>query len=64
MSDLRTIEKETHKFESGYLTMLVGADPQVLLDRSPVFHAEKIVAPLLVSLTAFYKVKESTHAIS
>ncbi|KAJ7119659.1 Alpha/Beta hydrolase protein [Mycena epipterygia] len=48
ISDLRRLELETHKFESGYLTMLVGVDPQLLLDRSPVFHTEKIVAPLLI----------------
>ncbi|KAJ7471970.1 Alpha/Beta hydrolase protein [Mycena latifolia] len=48
ISDLRRLQLETHKFESGYLTMLIGADPQVLLDRSPVFHADKIVAPLLI----------------
>ncbi|KAJ7810849.1 alpha/beta-hydrolase [Mycena olivaceomarginata] len=48
ISDLRRLELESHKFESGYLTMLVGSDPQVMLDRSAVFHAEKIVAPLLI----------------
>jgi dipeptidyl aminopeptidase/acylaminoacyl peptidase len=53
ISDLRRLELESHKFESGYLTMLVGSDPQVMLDRSAVFHAEKIVAPLLVSVMLF-----------
>ncbi|KAF7361455.1 Peptidase-S9 domain-containing protein [Mycena sanguinolenta] len=48
ISDLRRLELETHKFESGYLTMLMGSDPQTLLDRSPLFHAEKITAPLLI----------------
>ncbi|KAJ7235098.1 Alpha/Beta hydrolase protein [Mycena haematopus] len=48
VSDLRRLELETHKFESGYSAMLFGAHPQTLLDRSPVFHAEKIVAPLLI----------------
>ncbi|KAJ6632474.1 alpha/beta-hydrolase [Mycena sp. CBHHK59/15] len=46
--DLRRLEMETHKFESGYLEMLVGEDRQVLTDRSPVFNADKIVAPLLI----------------
>ncbi|KAJ7086402.1 Alpha/Beta hydrolase protein [Mycena belliarum] len=48
ISDLRRLQMETHKFESGYLTMLIGRDPQVLLDRSPIFHANKIVTPLLI----------------
>ncbi|KAJ7485135.1 Alpha/Beta hydrolase protein [Mycena galericulata] len=48
ISDLRRLEQDTHKFESGFLRMLVGADPQVMLDRSPVSHADKIVAPLLI----------------
>ncbi|KAJ7027489.1 alpha/beta-hydrolase [Mycena alexandri] len=48
VSDLRRLQEESHKFENGYLGMLVGGDPQVFLDRSPVFHAEKIVAPLLI----------------
>ncbi|KAJ6524429.1 alpha/beta-hydrolase [Mycena vulgaris] len=48
ISDLRRLELETHKFESGYLTMLVGTDSQVLLDRSPISHADKILAPLLI----------------
>ncbi|KAJ7666904.1 alpha/beta-hydrolase [Mycena polygramma] len=48
ISDLRRLEKETHKLESGYLTMLLGGDPQAYLDRSPIFHADKIMAPLLM----------------
>ncbi|KAF8198376.1 alpha/beta-hydrolase [Mycena galopus ATCC 62051] len=48
ISDLRRLKLETHKFESGYPIMLIGADPQVFLDRSPVSHADKIVAPLLI----------------
>ncbi|KAJ7688983.1 alpha/beta-hydrolase [Mycena rosella] len=48
ISDLRRLAGETHKFEAGYLTMLVGADPQVWLARSPISHADKIVAPLLI----------------
>ncbi|KAJ7688961.1 Alpha/Beta hydrolase protein [Mycena rosella] len=48
ISDLQRLTRDTHKFESGYLTMLIGADPQVLLDRSPISHADKIMAPLLI----------------
>ncbi|KAJ7117880.1 Alpha/Beta hydrolase protein [Mycena crocata] len=48
VSDLRRLEAETHKFESGYLRMLIGADPQLLVERSPIFQVEKITAPLLI----------------
>ncbi|KAJ7641515.1 alpha/beta-hydrolase [Roridomyces roridus] len=48
ISDLRRLERETHKFESGYLRMLVGDDPEVLVDRSPVSHADKITVPSLI----------------
>ncbi|KAJ7207990.1 Alpha/Beta hydrolase protein [Mycena pura] len=48
VSNLRRLAEETHKYESKFLTILVGEDPQLLQDRSPVFHAQKIVAPLLI----------------
>ncbi|KAJ7764918.1 Alpha/Beta hydrolase protein [Mycena metata] len=48
VSDCERLQKESHKFESGYFEMLFGRDPQVARDRSPIFHAEKIVAPLLI----------------
>ncbi|KAJ7152931.1 alpha/beta-hydrolase [Mycena filopes] len=48
ISDLRLLQKESHKFEAGYLEMLIGTGDQVFKDRSPLFHADKIVAPLLI----------------
>ncbi|KAH9925016.1 alpha/beta-hydrolase [Epithele typhae] len=52
ISDFFTLAKFTHKFESQYLFKLVGGTPEevpeVYTARSPVYHAEKITAPLLV----------------
>nr|GAT54164.1 predicted protein [Mycena chlorophos] len=52
ISDLRRLLEDTHKFESGYPLDLLGGDisdiPEVYEDRSPVTHADKIVAPLLI----------------
>jgi dipeptidyl aminopeptidase/acylaminoacyl peptidase len=43
-----------HKFESHYMEKLLGGTyqeiPQVYVDRSPVTHADRIEAPLLVSV--------------
>ncbi|KAF7291529.1 Peptidase-S9 domain-containing protein [Mycena kentingensis (nom. inval.)] len=52
ISDLRGLVADTHKFESGYMVGLLGGDlkeiPQIYAERSPVDHADKIVAPLLI----------------
>ena len=52
IADLRSLAKETHKFESHYLEKLMGGTleeiPDVYEARSPVFHADKIKTPLLV----------------
>ncbi|KAH8113185.1 alpha/beta-hydrolase [Phellopilus nigrolimitatus] len=52
ISNLFTLMQDTHKFESHYGFRLVGGTPQEVPDvyraRSPVFHAERITAPLLV----------------
>ncbi|KZT67503.1 alpha/beta-hydrolase [Daedalea quercina L-15889] len=52
IADLRSLAKETHKFESHYLEKLVGGTleevPEVYKKRSPIFHADKIKTPLLV----------------
>ncbi|KAG8931269.1 hypothetical protein FRC02_002991 [Tulasnella sp. 418] len=52
VTDLEMLARDTHKFESRYLEKLVGGTleevPEVYKARSPVHHAEKIVAPLLV----------------
>ena len=54
VSDLSKLAEFTHKFESQYLFKLAGGTPEEVPDvyraRSPVFNAEKIKAPLLVSL--------------
>jgi dipeptidyl aminopeptidase/acylaminoacyl peptidase len=54
VSDLRMLAEDTHKFESRYLDKLIGGTvaeiPDVYRERSPVFHADKVVAPLLVRL--------------
>ncbi|KAF8337612.1 Alpha/Beta hydrolase protein [Cantharellus anzutake] len=53
ISDLGALAEDTHKFESGYLFGLLGAEtPEEKKDvcrrRSPVYHAENIKAPLLI----------------
>jgi dipeptidyl aminopeptidase/acylaminoacyl peptidase len=51
VSDLEALAKDTHKFESRYLDGLVGPYPearQTYLDRSPINHADRIGAPLLL----------------
>jgi len=52
ISDLRTLVKDTHKFESKYMDKLLGGTieqiPKVYEDRSPITHADKIKTPLLI----------------
>ncbi|KAG6919675.1 hypothetical protein DXG01_002618 [Tephrocybe rancida] len=52
ISDLFPLEAHTHKFEAKYLEKLIGGTsaqiPDVFRDRSPLNHADKIVAPLLI----------------
>ena len=53
ISDFFKLAEFTHKFESQYMFKLVGGTPEdvpeVYKARSPVFHADKIKSPLLVS---------------
>ena len=53
ISDLGKLYEFTHKFESEYLAKLVGGTPKEIPDvykaRSPSYHADDIVTPLLVS---------------
>lgn len=53
ISNLKRLSEMTHKFQSWYVQTLVGGTyndiPDVYHARSPVFHAHKIKAPLLVS---------------
>ncbi|MDW3177828.1 MAG: prolyl oligopeptidase family serine peptidase [Acidimicrobiia bacterium] len=51
VTDLRALAADTHKFEARYLDRMVGRWPEdeaVYIDRSPVTHAHKIGAPMLV----------------
>lgn len=51
VTDLRALAADTHKFEARYLDRLIGRWPEdeaVYIERSPVTHADKIDAPLLV----------------
>lgn len=51
VTDLALLARTTHKFESRYITALVGAtdsDDPVLAERSPINHVGKIHAPLLI----------------
>lgn len=56
VSDLLKLEEYTHKFESHYLTYLLGGTSSQIMDvyiqRSPITHAERIKTPLLVSRLA------------
>ncbi|KAF9512046.1 hypothetical protein BS47DRAFT_1394589 [Hydnum rufescens UP504] len=52
VTNLAGLSEDTHKFESRYLEKLIGGTieevPGVYKDRSPLYHADKIKAPLLV----------------
>ncbi len=51
VADLAALATDTHKFESRYLDRLVGPYPEaaeVYAQRSPINHAEKLSAPMLV----------------
>lgn len=56
VSDIRALDVETHKMESRYMDVLLGFDDQtpeevrqaVFKERSPLFRAEEISAPLLL----------------
>jgi dipeptidyl aminopeptidase/acylaminoacyl peptidase len=51
VADLEALAKDTHKFESRYLDLLVGpypADRQTYLDRSPIHHTDRLDTPLII----------------
>ncbi len=51
VADLAALATETHKFEARYLDRLVGPYPEaadVYAERSPVNHADRLSAPMLV----------------
>jgi dipeptidyl aminopeptidase/acylaminoacyl peptidase len=50
VSDLAALARDTHKFESRYLYSLVGPYPEredLYRERSPLFHAERLSAPVI-----------------
>ncbi len=51
VSNMFTLASDTHKFEARYLDSMLGPLPEaaaVYRERSPIFHADKIVDPLAV----------------
>ena len=51
VSDLRSLAKDTHKFESRYLDSLIGPYPEneeLYRSRSPLFNAEEISCPVIL----------------
>jgi dipeptidyl aminopeptidase/acylaminoacyl peptidase len=48
IGDLNALVSTTHDFESRYLNGLLGTDPQVLVDRSPLHNAERLDTPVLL----------------
>ncbi|MCG9711761.1 S9 family peptidase [Shewanella insulae] len=51
ISDLEALDRETHKFEQGYLHHLVGElkpNSSLYRQRSPLYHLNKLKAPLLL----------------
>ncbi|WP_042060862.1 S9 family peptidase [Acidomonas methanolica] len=50
VTDLRALAQETHKFEARYLDRLIGPWPEaeaLYVERSPLFHPERIHVPVL-----------------
>lgn len=50
VSDLEALAQDTHKFESKYLDKLVGnypAEKKIYYDRSPLYHVDKLSAPVI-----------------
>ena len=51
VSDLETLARDTHKFESRYLDTLVGPYPEaahVYQERSPINHTERLSRPIIL----------------
>ncbi len=51
VADLETLARDTHKFESRYLDRLVGPYPErrdLYEARSPIHHADRISAPVII----------------
>lgn len=48
IGDLAALAEHTHDFESRYLDGIVGTDPQVWQDRSPLLRADRLATPVLL----------------
>ena len=63
---LESLAKLTHKFEAHYIVSLLGGSiekiPQVYHDRSPIFFADDISAPLLIQQGSIDKVVPPNQA--
>ena len=46
IGDLRTLDEDTHKFESRYIGTLIGAD-DAIDERSPINHVERLNCPVI-----------------
>ena len=47
VSDLIALDEDTHKFEARYTFSLVGPSHDLYRERSPIFHAERLNAPVI-----------------
>jgi len=51
IGDLRTLARDTHKFEARYLESLLGEDPEsyqrALVERSPIEHVDRLSCPVI-----------------
>ena len=48
VGDLNALVATTHDFESRYLVHLIGDDPAVMTERSPLTHADRLATPVLL----------------
>ncbi|MDP9293078.1 MAG: S9 family peptidase [Actinomycetota bacterium] len=48
VSSLAGFSEDTHKFESRYIDSMVGRSEELLRERSPITHADRIRAPVIV----------------
>jgi dipeptidyl aminopeptidase/acylaminoacyl peptidase len=46
IGDLRTLARDTHKFESRYLDSLIG-DGRLLVERSPIHNVDQLTCPVI-----------------
>ncbi len=48
VADIELLAAHTHKFESRYLDGMVGTDPSVMRERSPLYSADRISVPVIL----------------